>query len=162
MATKPQRLDPDRHAAFQIVALANRISSSASRAYLRHFGIGVMEWRCLALVARTPGASANEIAQLSSLDKSSVSRAVAALVAKGEVVTADDPSDSRRSLLTLTSTGERLHDRILVASLEREGRLMAGLSEVDRDRLFALLAQLSSNMTLVDAHAPGPQGPDVA
>ena len=157
-----RRLDPDRHAAFQIVALANRISSSASRAYLRHFGIGVMEWRCLALIGRAPGASANEIAQLSSLDKSSVSRAVAALVAKGEVVTADDPSDSRRSLLTLTSTGERLHDRILVASLEREGRLMAGLSEVDRDRLFALLAQLSSNMTLVDAHAPGPQGPDVA
>ena len=48
MTGKP-RLDPQSHAAFQIVALANRISASASRAYLRCFGIGVMEWRVLAL-----------------------------------------------------------------------------------------------------------------
>ncbi len=150
----PKRLDPDRHAAFQIVALANRISSSASQAYLRHFGIGVMEWRCLAMIGRTPGTSANEIAQLSGLDKSSVSRAVSALTGKGEVLSAADPADSRRSLLKLTPAGEALHDRVLEASLDREQRLLAGLSGAERDQLFVLLARLSDNMTQVDAHAP--------
>ena len=150
MATKPQRLDPDRHAAFQIVALANRISASASQAYLRHFGIGVMEWRCLALIGRAPGASANEIAQLSSLDKSSVSRAVAALVGKGDVVTAVDPSDSRRSLLTLTPAGEKLHERVLQASLDRERLLLGGLSTDEQQALFAVLARLSTNMDTVE------------
>ncbi len=152
MAAKPLRLDPHRHAAFQIVTLANRISTSASQAYLRHFGIGVMEWRALAHVARKPGIAANEIAQLSGLDKSSVSRAVAALIRKGDVSAAEDPADNRRSLLTLTPAGETLHDRVIVASLERERLLLQGLSADERRNLFALMARLAANMDLVDDH----------
>ena len=148
---KPPRLDPDRHAAFQIVSLANRISSSASQSYLRHFGIGVMEWRALALVGRQAGVTANEIAQLSGLDKSSVSRAVAALVRKGDVQALEDPADNRRTLLTLTPDGEALHNRVILASLARERLLLKGLSADEHRLLFELLAQLSANMALVEA-----------
>ncbi len=148
---KPPRLDPDRHAAFQIVSLANRISSSASQSYLRHFGIGVMEWRAMALIGRQPGVTANEIAQLSGLDKSSVSRAVAALIRKGDVRAVEDPADNRRALLTLTPEGEALHDRVIAASLARERLLLSGLSAAEHSQLFELLARLSANMMLVEA-----------
>ena len=154
MADPPRHIDPDRHAAFQIVALANRIASGASQVYLRHFGIGVMEWRAMAMIARTPGTSANAIALQSGLDKSSVSRAVQALMRKGDVEAAGDPGDSRRTLLTLTPTGEALHRRVLAASLERERLLLSGFSQIERRMLFGLLDRLAGNMALVDRHRP--------
>ncbi len=144
------RLDPERHAAFQIVALANRISASASRVYLRRFGVGVMEWRVLALVAMRPGLTAAEISQISAVDKSPVSRAVQALIGRGLMQPRGDAADSRRIRLTLTPAGETLHDAMIAASLERDARLLLGLSASGRRRLFQLLSRLSANLAAVE------------
>ena len=149
-----RRLELDRHAAFQVVALANRISASASRAYMRHFGVGVMEWRALALMAVNPAVSANQIANISGVDKSAVSRAIQALVRRGHVVSREDRSDNRRALLDLTPEGLALHDRVVAASLAREKLLLTGLSDQEQATLFKLLKRLDANMALVNAHDP--------
>ena len=158
MAAGPQlpkpRLEPEAHASFQLVALANRISASASRAYLRHFGVGVMEWRVLALLALKVRSTAQEISHLSGLDKSSVSRAVQALIRRSDVATTADAADNRRTVLTLTPKGEALHDRVIVSSLARERLLLQGLSDKERRTLFDLLSRLSANMDGVEAHDP--------
>ena len=159
MTGKP-RLDPQSHAAFQIVALANRISASASRAYLRCFGIGVMEWRVLALAALRPGITAGEVSVVSGVDKSPVSRAVRSLIALGHLRSAEDASDNRRSPLFLTPSGEALHDRIILASLAREERLLDGLSADERQTLFDLFKRLAANLALVEAHDPGSEAAD--
>ncbi len=151
----PPRIQTEVHAAFQIVALANRISSSASRAYLRSYGVGVMEWRVLALLALRPGVSANEISQISGVDKAAVSRSVHALVRRGRVLARTDQADSRRVRLTLTPEGQALHDRMILASLEREGLLLDGLSGEERDALFTLLGKLAANLPRLEAHEPG-------
>jgi DNA-binding MarR family transcriptional regulator len=150
-------LDPDTHAAFQIVALANRISASASRTYLRRFGVGVMEWRVLALVARKPGIAAAEITQMSGIDKAPVSRAVGALLRRGLITVREDASDSRRSLLALAPKGAALHERMIAASLAREELLLAGLGPRERAAFFAAMRRLASNMPALDAHDPGAQ-----
>ena len=59
-----------------------------------------------------------------------------------------------------TPSGEALHDRIILASLAREGRLLDGLSEDERQTLFDLLKRLSANLALVEAHDPGGDAPD--
>lgn len=148
------RLMPDRHASFLVVALSNRLSASASRAYMRQFGVGVMEWRAMALLAANPGITANQIAHTSGVDKSAVSRAIHLLVKRGDVISAEDQTDNRRALLTLTPAGLALHDRIIVASLERERLLLAGLNDKERVVLFDLLKRLNANMSLVSAHEP--------
>ena len=150
------RLDPERHAAFQIVALANRISSSASRIYLRDFGVGVMEWRVLALAALRPAISAAEISQMSGVDKSPVSRAIQTLVGRGLMQARGDAGDNRRILLSLTASGEALHDRIIEVSLERDDQLLAGLSAAERAALFGLFRRLAANLAAAEA-APGVQ-----
>ena len=152
-AGKP-RLQPEAHASFQLVALANRVSASASRAYLRNFGVGVMEWRVLALLALKERTTAQEVSQLSGLDKSSVSRAVQALLRRRDVAATADQTDNRRTVLTLTGQGETLHDRILTSSLARERLLLHGLTQDERRTLFDLLSRLSANMDLVQAHDP--------
>ncbi len=151
MADKSPRLDLDRHAAFLTVALGARISASASRAYMRRYGVGVMEWRVLAMLAVRPGMTANEIGQASGVDKSSVSRAVQSLVRAGHVSAAEDAADNRRILLRLTPSGAALHDRIIVSSLAREELLLTGFSEAERKTLFAFLKRLTANMPLVNA-----------
>jgi DNA-binding MarR family transcriptional regulator len=153
-AKAPPRLVPDRHASFLVVALANRLSASASRAYMRQFGVGVMEWRAMALLAGNPGITANQIAHTSGVDKSAVSRAIHLLVKRGDVHVAEDQSDNRRALLTLTPAGLALHDRIIFASLERERLLLTGLNDKERAALFDLLKRLNVNMSLVAAHEP--------
>jgi len=149
------RLEPGRHASFLVVALANRISASASRAYMRQFGVGVMEWRAMALLAANPGITANQIAQVSGVDKSAVSRAVHLLLKRGDIQASEDKADNRRALLTLTPTGLELHDRIIVESLAREGLLLTGLSDSERGQLFELLKRMLANMPLVHARGPG-------
>ncbi len=150
----PKRLQPERHAAFLVVALANKISASASRAYMRHYGIGVMEWRALAMLAARPGITANQIAQVSAIDKSSVSRAVQALIRRGYVAASGDESDNRRTLLALTPDGLALHDRMIPVSFAREELLLTGLTQAEQKVLLELLARLNGNMTLVNAHDP--------
>lgn len=153
-AADGRRLEPDRHASFLVVALSNRLSASASRAYMRQFGVGVMEWRAMALLAANPGITANQIAQTSGVDKSAVSRAIQLLVRRGDVTVAEDQNDNRRALLTLTPAGLALHDRIIFASLERERLLLTGLNDKERAVLFDLLKRLNANMSLVSAHEP--------
>ncbi len=147
------RLDPERHAAFQIVALANRISSGASRVYLRDFGVGVMEWRVLALVALRPGITAGEISQMSGVDKSPVSRAVQALTQRGLMRAQGDAGDNRRLLLSLAPAGETLHDRIIQVSQARDEQLLAGLSAAERAALFQLFRRLAANLAAAEAAA---------
>ncbi len=154
-SAKGPRIEPDDHAAFLIVSIANRVSSSASQAYTRCFGVGVMEWRVIGMLAGRPGAAAKDIAQFSGLDKSAVSRAVQALVQVGHVATEPDPEDSRRIRLRLTPSGKALHDRIIVASLAREELLLDGFTAEDRAAFFGFLRRVAGNTALVEAHDPG-------
>ncbi|GIG92238.1 MarR family winged helix-turn-helix transcriptional regulator [Plantactinospora endophytica] len=57
------------------------------------------------LADRTHGCHAKELADRSGLDPSTVSRAVAALVARGLVARRSDPADRRASFLVLTDDG---------------------------------------------------------
>jgi len=151
---KGPRIEPDDHAAFLIVSIANRVSVSASQAYMRCYGVGVMEWRVIGMLAGRPGATAKDIAQLSGLDKSAVSRAVNALIQVGHVAAGGDPDDNRRIRLQLTPTGQTLHDRIIVASLAREELLLDGFSAAERAAFFGYLRRVAANTALVEAHDP--------
>ena len=61
----------------------------------------------------------------------------AGLIARGP-----DPDDRRAILITLTTKGKDLIDRLTEAHLENERRILAGLSEADRRRLADLLRKL--------------------
>lgn len=154
MPHKPMRLEPDAHAAFQLISISNRLTAAASQAYLRSFGVGIMEWRLLAMLVLTGGASAHEISQISGVDKSAVSRASQSLLRRGMIASKEDPQDSRRILLSLTAEGRSMHDRIIRASLEREELLLDGFSDEERRELFRLMGKLHDNLPKVEGHDP--------
>ena len=64
------------------------------------------------------------------------------LAARGLLSRHASPHDRRAVLVTLTPQGRELADRALVALLEGERELLAGLSDAERDSLAAFLKRL--------------------
>jgi DNA-binding MarR family transcriptional regulator len=132
----------DRFVPYRLSVLANTVSAALSGAYARRFGLTVPEWRVVAVLARSPGLSAAEVAARTAMDKVAVSRAVAALSRGGRVRRAQAARDRRRSVLTLTARGRAVYRRIVPLALAYERSLLEALSAREQAQFGELLARL--------------------
>ena len=136
--------------------VCNKLSRSGSALYRRHFGVGIVEWRILAMLAVEPSIPAARVCQVIGLDKGPVSRSLAFMERRGLVAIRADEADTRRRLATLTPAGRALHDRIIVVALERERRLLSCLTPEQRAALVELLNLLHDNLAAVNRPLPIP------
>ena len=143
-------LDLENYAPALLTFLANKLTVGANALYRERFGIGVTEWRVMALLAIEAPITAARICQVIGLDKAPVSRCLAALEEAGLVRVKLDGSDARRRPVALTAAGRRLHDRIIKVALAREKRLLDCLSANERSTLLGLLNRLHVNLAAVD------------
>lgn len=139
-------LDFENYVPYLLTVLANKLSRGASRQYLAEFGIGIVEWHALALLAAEPNCLANRICQVTSLDKAAISRALATLLnhslVRSRIVSRKDP---RRRLWRLTTQGEEVHLAILNRALARERVLIAGISTFDLDVALRVMRRMNQN-----------------
>jgi DNA-binding MarR family transcriptional regulator len=135
----------DRSVLFLTTAFANKLSKGASRRLKKALGIGLMEWRVVCNLGAEPGRSAARIAEISGVDKSVVSRAVAELERQGLISTQAEPP-GRQTALRLTPGGQALHDRGVLRADERELRLLEGFSAEEQDQLVDFLKRLIVNL----------------
>lgn len=146
----PEQLDLDRYVPFGLTAIANKIARSASRVYLKRFGVGINEWRILANLRISPGVTANLICQMSGLDKAAVSRSLKLLEDGGMIETCGEAPDVRGRALRLTAKGDMLHDGLIGVALKREALLLEGFDESERQQLLSFIARLHANVSLVN------------
>jgi DNA-binding MarR family transcriptional regulator len=149
-----EKLDLNRYVPAMLTYLANKLATGASISYRKHFGIGVVEWRLLALLAVEDAITANRICQVIGLDKSAVSRSLHQLEAAGRVIGEIDSKDARRYTVSLTAEGKALHDRVLEVALERERRLLSNFTSKEIDDLVDLLGRLQKNVAYVNEYDP--------
>jgi len=135
-------LDLDRYIPFLVSAIGNKWSRSSSRIYLDRFGVGVTEWRIMAMLAIEPRITAYRICQVIGLDKAAVSRALSALERDGHVWSDEDRSTRRRKLVELTDSGWTLHERIIRMAHEREAVLVSDLTAEEVEQLAGLLRRV--------------------
>lgn len=161
MAAKPKQadtkgpvLDLERYVPALLTFLANKLTATASARYRREFGVGIIDWRVMSLLAIEPGIPASRICKVIGLDKAPVSRSIAVLAGQGLAVVKADDGDARRRLVTLSREGRALHDRILAVALERERRLLSCLDPAEADALIGLLNRLHGNLDAVARPAP--------
>ena len=133
-----------------LTLVSNKLTRSGSALYRRHFGVGIIEWRILDMLAVEPSIPATRICQVIGLDKGPVSRSLALMEGRGLVTIRADEADTRRRLATLTPAGRALHDRIIVVALERERRLLSCLTPEQRAALVELLNLLHDNLAAVN------------
>ena len=140
--TQHAQLELKNFLPYRLSVLSNRISSAIAREYSQRFGLGVTEWRVMAVLGRNRGLSANQVAQRTAMDKVAVSRAVARLLEAGRIEREFDDDDRRRSVLRLSAAGRAVHDQVAPLALAFERHVLGGMPADERDLLFRLLDRL--------------------
>ena len=140
------RLDLEHFLPYRLSVLSNRVSQIIAGAYARRFGIGVTEWRVIAVLGRYPGLSANALAARTAMDKVAVSRAVARLLARHLLQRDTHDDDRRRSVLELSDAGYRIYDDVVPLALAYERRLLAPLDADEQVQLERLLRKLAEGI----------------
>jgi DNA-binding MarR family transcriptional regulator len=130
---KETTLELDRFLPYRLSVLSNIVSTAISGAYEKRFGLTIPEWRVMAVLAMTPGLSAAQVAQRTAMDKVAVSRAVASLLRARRIVRQTARADRRRSLLRLSTAGQKVYAQVVPVALDYERDLLAPLTQKDRE-----------------------------
>jgi DNA-binding MarR family transcriptional regulator len=127
---------------YRLSVLTNTVSNAIAEHYRDRFGLGIPDWRVLAVLARFPGSSAQQLVEHTRMDKVAVSRSVTRLVARGLLTRDTAAEDRRRSRLALSGEGEDIYRQIVPLAREYEAQLLDGMSPQHRAVLDALLHEL--------------------
>ncbi len=127
---------------FRLNRLQATLNSQAQHILKLCSDIGQSEWRVLILAVDRGESTMAKIVRDGRMDKAQVSRAVKSLIQKRYMLSRVDPDDQRQSILTPTETGQALHAEIMPRMKERQHNLLAGLSDDEIERFYAVLDQL--------------------
>ena len=110
------------------------------------YDLSVTQCHALKGIAEGGGATVNELAAYLYLDKSTVSRVVDGLVAKGAVEKRRDPDDRRVVRLVATDEGRRIYARIEVDLMEQYGELLEEFDPAFRSAVVKLVRRLRKSL----------------
>ncbi len=113
---------------YRLNRLAEVVSREFSRIYRDRYGLTRPEWRLLATLGQYDTMTATEVGRHSSMHKTKVSRAVAALEHRKWLVRTTDVDDRRVERLTLTADGMRVYRDLVPAARAFERRLERAMS----------------------------------
>lgn len=126
-------------------------SRALARIYGEHFGIGIPEWRVIAMLGEFGKLTSRDIGELSQMHKTKVSRAVTELDSRGLVIRSENKSDRREAFVELSGPGRRIYDEIVPMALAFEQRLLDGISAEERTTFERVLATLTERGRLLSA-----------
>lgn len=126
--------------------LAQKITTAASAAYRPLFGVGITDWRIIALLASEPWLPPVKICDATGLDKAAVSRSLRDLAEAGLIETMGDGVAQRRLPVVLTGRGLAIHDEIVVHARERERTLLKGFTAAEREQLRDFIARMQREL----------------
>ncbi|MEE4660717.1 MAG: MarR family winged helix-turn-helix transcriptional regulator [Halieaceae bacterium] len=137
-------IDLEHFLPYRLSRLTNTVSNAIAALYRDRFGLSIPDWRVLAVLARFPGSSAQDLVSRTRMDKVAVSRSVARLVERGMVNRATDEKDRRLSRLALSAEGSSVYARIVPMARDCEAALLEDLEPKQREALDRLLTMLQA------------------
>jgi DNA-binding MarR family transcriptional regulator len=129
---------------YRLSVASNAVSARISASYRKRFGLKIPEWRLIAILAEGGEMTPLAVGRSARIDKISVSRAAAAMIARGLVGQRANPEDGRSHLLSLTEDGVALYADVAPAALAMERDLLASLTVDERVQLDGLLRRIES------------------
>jgi DNA-binding MarR family transcriptional regulator len=147
---KSARLDLFRFVPFRLNRLAAEVSMALSSEYQERYGLDIPEWRVLATLGFRNGAcSAQYISDCTRTHKSTISRAVTALMQRQIVERVENADDRREFALRLTRRGKTLYEELIPRLLRKEQEILSCLSARERKELASLLGKIEKSLALV-------------
>jgi DNA-binding MarR family transcriptional regulator len=147
---KASRLDLFRFVPFRLNRLAAEVSAALSSEYQQRYGLDIPEWRVLATLGfRNDACSAQYIAHCTRTHKSTISRAVTALMKRQLVERVENEDDRREFALRMTRKGRALYQELIPRLKRREQEILSCLSAQQRKDFGLLLGKIESSLDLV-------------
>ncbi len=144
------RLDLFKFVPFRLNRLAAEVSSALSSEYQARYGLDIPEWRVLATLGfRVEACSAQYIAHCTRTHKSTISRAVTALMTRQLVERVENKDDRREFALRMTRKGKALYEKLIPRLLRKEWEIMSCLTARERQDFARLLGKIESSLSLV-------------
>jgi len=144
------RLDLFRFLPFRLNRLAAEVSNALSVEYRERYGLDIPEWRVLATLGfRNDACSAQFVSDCTRTHKSTISRAVTALMQRQMIERVENEDDRREFRLRLTRKGRALYEELIPRLLHKEQEIISCLSAQERRALAALLGKIEKSLDLV-------------
>ena len=144
MAARPA-FELDNHLFFWLTQVMGARDRRLS-AELKGFGLRVPEWRVLAALYSRRKCAMSELAELASIDRTTLTRTIDRMEESGWLSRNADGDDMRVTRLALSAAGERLFARLWPTVSQLNDAAVAGLSPAMVERLRGALAQMKSNL----------------
>jgi DNA-binding MarR family transcriptional regulator len=122
--------------------LAEAVSREFAKTYRDRHGLTRPEWRVFATLGQYGTMTATAIGAHSSMHKTKISRAVAALEKRKWLARTPDPQDGRVERLALTRAGRAAYRDMVPVARAFEKELLAKLTEADKSALLEGLAAI--------------------
>jgi DNA-binding MarR family transcriptional regulator len=148
--TDGARLDLFRFMPFRLNRLAAEVSNALSAEYQERYGLDIPEWRVLATLGfRNDACSAQYISDCTRTHKSTISRAVTALMRQEIVERVANKDDRREYRLRLTRKGRALYEELIPRLLRKEQEIISCLTAQERKDFANLLGKIENSLDLV-------------
>ena len=130
--------------------LINRVGARIAAAFsgeLEPHGLSLAMWRVLAVLAEAGPQRQIDLAELTSIDASTLSRLIKTVQRLGLVTRARSTSSLREVSIELTPQGRAVVRALIPRALDYEAAAARGLSPRELDTLKALLRRVHTNMS---------------
>jgi DNA-binding MarR family transcriptional regulator len=144
-----ERAAPDFELESHVFYLFTQIMGRRDRTLqqlLEPFGVSMPQWRILAVLQVREGCTMNELADVTTVDRTTLTRALDRLERDGLVTRQSDTRDRRNVRLGPTAAGRDAFHRVLPTIAEQNERALAGFTAAEGAALRALLHRMLRNL----------------
>jgi DNA-binding MarR family transcriptional regulator len=135
---------------FRLNRLAAEVSAALSDEYQVRYGLDIPEWRVIATLGfRDDACSAQFISQCTRTHKSTISRAVTALLERELIERVENENDRRAFELRLSAKGQALYEELIPRLLHKERDILSCLTVQERKDFAAALGKIERSLDLV-------------
>jgi DNA-binding MarR family transcriptional regulator len=113
---------------------------------LKPLGVSAPQWRILAVLQERAPCTMNELAQVTTIDRTTLTRAVDRMAETGLVARRGDARDRRSVRLSLTAAGKEAFRRVLPRVVEQNERAMRGFAASELADFRAQLHRMVRNL----------------
>ena len=138
----------ERFLPFRLNRLAAEVSERMAAIYAEKFDLDIPQWRVLATLSGGGEITAQDIVASTRTHKSTISRAVQELEARGLVTRAVSAADRRANALRLTAAGRKLFGRMQPLVLAYQEALLAAVEPAEAKALLRGLDALERTLAL--------------
>lgn len=141
----------DEFTPYQLSTSSNAVSDLIAREYKSRFGLKIPEWRVMAVLGSRRSATQRHLVEATLMDKVTVNRAVANLVARSLLLRSPNNADGRSHHLVLSDTGRDLFEQIMPTALAMEKKILAALTKEEQQMLSRILAKVKQSADIIAA-----------